>query len=209
MDRRRLAPTTEVKATSGRALWIVTVDAIAGGQLGGRCPGWDVGRASGWGRSADAGPLIDPAFSGSIRHDASSDALRGIRLPMGPTTGPPRSRSTELRAGPQTPAQARWFLAQALASFDVDVDWQTAALLTSEVASNAARHGKEPIDVTVSIDNEDVRVSIFDRGAGFHPGDRGPVGEDEGGWGLRLVEDLSSDWGVDRRDDGTEVWFRL
>jgi hypothetical protein len=38
-------------------------------------------------------------------------------------------------------------------------------------------------------------------------------GQDEavrtGGWGVNLIERLSSEWGVDRTDEGTEVWFRL
>jgi anti-sigma regulatory factor (Ser/Thr protein kinase) len=121
---------------------------------------------------------------------------------------PPRSRSTELRAGPRTAAEARWFLAEAMDVFGVEVDRDTAHLLTSELVSNAARHGKEPIDVTVSVD-EGLRVSVLDRGSGFDPDRLGSEPSSEGGWGLRIVQDLASEWGVDRRDDGTEVWFQL
>jgi anti-sigma regulatory factor (Ser/Thr protein kinase) len=98
---------------------------------------------------------------------------------------------------------------------DVDVDRDTVHLLISELASNAARHGKEPIDVSVSVAEEGLRVSVFDHGAGFDPEvlgfDRGSSGDPwaEGGWGLRVIDNLSSEWGVNRRDDGTEVWFRL
>lgn len=134
---------------------------------------------------------------------------------MGSAPGTPRSKSTELRAGPRTSAEARSFLSAAIESFDVDVDRDTVHLLISELASNAVRHGKEPIDVSVSAEEEGLRVSVFDRGAGF---DTEELGFDrdfsadpsaEGGWGLRVVDNLSSEWGVKRRDDGTEVWFRL
>jgi anti-sigma regulatory factor (Ser/Thr protein kinase) len=134
---------------------------------------------------------------------------------MGSAPGTPRSKSTELRAGPRTSAEARSFLSAAIESFDVDVDRDTVHLLISELASNAARHGKEPIDVSISAEEEGLRVSVFDRGAGF---DTEELGFDrdfsadpsaKGGWGLRVVDNLSSEWGVKRRDDGTEVWFRL
>lgn len=129
--------------------------------------------------------------------------------------GAPRSRSTELRAGPRTPAEARSFLSAALEALNVDVDRETARLLTSELASNAARHGEEPIAISVSAEEEGVRVSVFDRGAGFDPealridGDVSAQPWAEGGWGLQVVHNLASEWGVKRRDDGTEVWFRL
>jgi anti-sigma regulatory factor (Ser/Thr protein kinase) len=134
---------------------------------------------------------------------------------MGSAPGTPRSRSTELRAGPRTSAEARSFLSAAIEGFGVDVDRDTVHLLISELASNAARHGKEPIDVTISVAEEGLRVSVFDHGAGFDLEelgfDRESSGDPwaEGGWGLRVVDNLSSEWGVDRRDDGTEVWFRL
>jgi anti-sigma regulatory factor (Ser/Thr protein kinase) len=107
------------------------------------------------------------------------------------------------------------FLSEALERFDVDVDREAAYLLMSEIASNAARHGKEPIDVSISVEEEGLRVSVLDRGAGFDPEelrfDRDFTShpQAEGGWGLQVVHNLSSEWGVQRRDDGTEVWFRL
>lgn len=132
---------------------------------------------------------------------------------MGSVPDSSRSRSKELRAGPRTPQEARLFLSEALQSFEVEVDKDAAHLLTSEIASNAVRHGKEPIDVSVSVEEEGLRVSIFDRGSGFNPDelsfDQSLSADTEGGRGLQLVQLLSSEWGVRRRDEGTEVWFRL
>jgi anti-sigma regulatory factor (Ser/Thr protein kinase) len=132
---------------------------------------------------------------------------------MGLVPDSPRSRSKELRAGPTTATEARLFISEAMESFKVDVDKDAAQLLTSEIASNAVRHGKEPIDVSMSVEEPGLRVSVFDRGSGFDRDDlrfdQGLSLEAEGRRGLQLVHALSSDWGVERSDDGTEVWFRL
>jgi hypothetical protein len=47
---------------------------------------------------------------------------------------------------------------------------------------------------------------VHDQGPGFDPRDENTRGS---GWGVKLVEELSSDWGVERRDEGTEVWFKI
>ena len=139
--------------------------------------------------------------------------VRGKPSVMGRAPDSPRSESKELRAGPRTAEEARLFLSEALERFHVDVDADAVRLLTSEIASNAGRHGKEPIDVSVSVEEAGVRVSIFDRGSGFDPDelrfDQSFNPEAEGGRGLQLVHNLSSEWGVERHDEGTEVWFRL
>ena len=119
----------------------------------------------------------------------------------------PRTWTRVLPAGPTTAAEARWFLWDALNDQDLSTDMGDVTLLTSEVASNAAKHGKEPIDLTVSLeDPEGLRVSVFDRGGGF---DREEALAQDRWHGIHLVDELSLEWGVDRRDDGTEVWFRI
>jgi len=117
---------------------------------------------------------------------------------------PPKSRV--LPAGPHTSSEARWFLMEALMDRDVTVDVATAALLTGELASNAARHGGEPIGMSVSIEDDGLRVSVHDRGSGFDPTDEAIRGS---GWGVRLIEALASDWGVEQVEEGTEVWFKI
>ena len=135
----------------------------------------------------------------------------GTLAVMGLAPDPPRSRSKELRAGHRTAAEARLFLSEALESFGVEVDEDAAALMTSEIASNAIRHGKEPINVSISAEERGLRVSVLDRGSGFDAEELrfDQSLEIEGGRGLRIVHALSSDWGVERSEDATEVWFRL
>jgi anti-sigma regulatory factor (Ser/Thr protein kinase) len=95
---------------------------------------------------------------------------------------------------------------EALKDQDVNVDVGAAAVLTGELASNAARHGGEPIGMSVDIEDDGLRVSVHDRGPGFDPTDEAIR---SGGWGVRLVEALASDWGVRRDEGGTEVWFKI
>ena len=84
------------------------------------------------------------------------------------------------------------------------MDVETAALLTSEVASNAARHGREPIELSISLEKEGLRVSVVDQGAGFDSKD-----EALRGTRITLIEAVSSDWGAQQTEEGTEVWFKV
>jgi anti-sigma regulatory factor (Ser/Thr protein kinase) len=95
---------------------------------------------------------------------------------------------------------------EALKDHDMTVDVGTAALLTGELASNAARHGGEPIGMSVSIEHDGLRISVQDQGPGFDPADEAIRSS---GSGMRLVEALASDWGVERGEEGTEVWFTI
>lgn len=87
-----------------------------------------------------------------------------------------------------------------------------AMLLTSELVTNAVRHSgqasDDPIELTVSVETDLLRVMVRDQGTGFDPGDA-RARSDNGGWGFTLVRRLSSRWGVDRTGGGTDVWFEI
>jgi anti-sigma regulatory factor (Ser/Thr protein kinase) len=89
---------------------------------------------------------------------------------------------------------------------------EDAVLLTSELVTNAVRHAgldeQDEIEVTVSIDARALRVTVRDPGPGFDP-EAVVRRSDEGGWGLDLLRRLSSRWGVDRGEIGTDVWFEI
>jgi anti-sigma regulatory factor (Ser/Thr protein kinase) len=85
---------------------------------------------------------------------------------------------------------------------------EDAELLTSELVTNAVRHaGDDPIDLRASIDDSSLTVVVRDRGPSFDPGV--VVRTDTGGWGLSIVEELSTDWGVIANGEGNEVWFEI
>ena len=84
-----------------------------------------------------------------------------------------------------------------------------ARLLVTELVSNSVRHGDgDQVRVVYDVPAPDrFRCEVVDDGTGFLPLAR-PVGsQEDGGWGLYLVETLSETWGV--REGSTHVWFEL
>ena len=82
----------------------------------------------------------------------------------------------------------------------------TVSLLTTEVVANAVRHaGLRPSDRILffaRLEPDFARIEIADGGVGFDPRDV------RLGFGLRLVDKLASDWGVDL-SRGCRVWFEV
>ena len=82
---------------------------------------------------------------------------------------------------------------------------EDAALLVSELVTNAVVHGVGAISLRIDVEADAVRIEVADEGnVALAPS---PEPGAHGGWGLRLVEQLADDWGV--REGSTKVWFRL
>jgi anti-sigma regulatory factor (Ser/Thr protein kinase) len=82
-----------------------------------------------------------------------------------------------------------------------------AELLVSELVTNALRHGQGDISLRARVDEERLCVEVIDAGSGFvHDPCRSDF-ERVGGWGLDIVDVVSSRWGV--HDGATRVWFEL
>jgi anti-sigma regulatory factor (Ser/Thr protein kinase) len=80
-----------------------------------------------------------------------------------------------------------------------------AALMASELVTNAVVHGVGAISLRIDIDAAAVRIEVADQGnVAIAPS---PEAGAHGGWGLRIVEQLADDWGV--LEGSTRVWFRL
>jgi anti-sigma regulatory factor (Ser/Thr protein kinase) len=80
-----------------------------------------------------------------------------------------------------------------------------AALMVSELVTNALRHGVGVISLQIDIQPAGLWIEVSDEGeARLSPG---PSPGAHGGWGLRIVEELADEWGV--RAGSTKVWFRL
>lgn len=84
---------------------------------------------------------------------------------------------------------------------------ESAELLVSELAGNAVRHGHGQIVLRAGLDQDRLLVEVVDQGSGFERQLRHRDFEDVGGWGLDIVEELSSRWGV--HEGTTHVWFEL
>jgi anti-sigma regulatory factor (Ser/Thr protein kinase) len=87
-----------------------------------------------------------------------------------------------------------------------------APLVTTELVSNAVRHGAEPIVLLLRSSGNRLLVEVTDCGAGhvqprLAPGNGGP---DEGGLGLALVTSVATAWGVRRHGRRCKtVWASL
>jgi anti-sigma regulatory factor (Ser/Thr protein kinase) len=117
------------------------------------------------------------------------------------------------RIFPGTPdqvAHARRFVGRVLDGNPVADD---AALLTSELATNAVVHTASgqggTFAVAVRQHAAGVRVEVWDAGAVTAPVVRSPDQEREGGAGLGLVETIATRWGHLGDQGGRVVWFEV
>jgi len=86
-------------------------------------------------------------------------------------------------------------------------------LVISELVTNSVRHAgldaSEPVQLSVGVEGDTVRVAVRDPGPGFEPPGAPTDPAHVGGWGLVLVDQLAERWGVDREDDANVVWCEL
>ena len=86
---------------------------------------------------------------------------------------------------------------------------QVIVLLASELVSNAVKHADaDPVSIRFQVMPACVRVEVADDGPGFAPGPIEAIPGEVGGWGLYLVNELSSRWGV-IDGPGSRVWFEV
>jgi anti-sigma regulatory factor (Ser/Thr protein kinase) len=91
---------------------------------------------------------------------------------------------------------------------------EVAVLLATELVTNCVRHARitadEPLRLTASLHPTTLRLELWDNGTDGSVTRRATRPDQTGGgYGLDLVAQLSSEWGVDRDDHGTTVWLEL
>jgi anti-sigma regulatory factor (Ser/Thr protein kinase) len=83
-------------------------------------------------------------------------------------------------------------------------------LVISEVITNAVRHGGEDeMLVAVTPKQGYLCVQVTDTGDGFAPRPRAYAPDEDGGFGLFLIERLTRRWGLTRENNNTRVWFEF
>ncbi len=111
-----------------------------------------------------------------------------------------------LRPEPAAVGAARRLLVRQGVDRDLE---HTVCLLASEAVTNSVRHaGLGPHDrivLAARVTPDFVRVEVRDPGPGFDAG----VRHGAPGYGLRMLDILSSRWGVDRDEKGCRVWFEV
>jgi anti-sigma regulatory factor (Ser/Thr protein kinase) len=117
-----------------------------------------------------------------------------------------------LVTGPAAPAEARRRVRDAIRSWRVSVDLDTALLLTSELVTNAVRHeagqGAQSVMLTIASSRGRLRVDVHDTSCSLPAVAEVPA-DAETGRGLLLVETLSDEWGFYRTPAGKAVYFTL
>ena len=115
--------------------------------------------------------------------------------------------SIEMPRTPEAPFLARRALADLSDRVEPSV-LPDVRLLVSELITNSVKYGGEgPIRLEIEATGERVRAEIIDQGAGFKPVRRDGDLEKVGGWGLHLVEQLTTEWGT--YEGSTHVWFEI
>lgn len=84
---------------------------------------------------------------------------------------------------------------------------ENARLISTELVTNAYRHGEGEIELRVQLLDQRVRIEVIDAGTRRAPAVRERAGDETGGWGLRIVDHLALQWGVFQGT--THVWADL
>jgi anti-sigma regulatory factor (Ser/Thr protein kinase) len=153
--------------------------------------------------------------SASVAAPQHAEALREVcHLHSSVLNGPAESAasgeiSAEFLPEPDAPAAARRLVADALFERGRNGEFLgDAEVVVSELATNAVVHAKSLFSLAVRFEDSTVRISVGD-GSPVPPivRDAGPTAGF--GRGMRLVDTLCSDWGVDLAGGGKVVWAEL
>ena len=114
-------------------------------------------------------------------------------------------------AEPEAISHARAWLTSLAAGLVGEERLASLALVASEVVTNAVRHGGRGgrVRLAATPKQEFLCVQVTDEGPGFVPRPGAMASEENGGFGLFLVEQLTRRWGVTREDGATRVWFEF
>lgn len=129
---------------------------------------------------------------------------------MGGTRASERPGAVERRLPPQPSSvgEARHLVRDLLVAAERDDLIESAALLVSEVVTNALLHAGTPVDVRATLDEDGLRVEVGD-GSPHLPVRRRYATTAGTGRGMMMIEHLVDEWGVSRHQHGKTVWFRL
>jgi anti-sigma regulatory factor (Ser/Thr protein kinase) len=109
---------------------------------------------------------------------------------------------------PQSVPAARRFATGLLRGVSSDT-MEAVELMVSELATNCIRHTDSGFVLSVDRTGGDIRVEATD-GAGGKPEMRSPRPTDPSGRGLKIIDMLSADWGVEQHAaEGKTVWFTV
>lgn len=115
------------------------------------------------------------------------------------------SHDTTLKAAPISASGARAFVCRHLVDHRLAHLVEPVRLVVSELATNALVHGRTPFVVTLSREDDTVRLAVSDDSAWTTARATDQV-LSAGGRGLRIVDVVSRDWGVIPGEGSKTVW---
>lgn len=118
------------------------------------------------------------------------------------------SETLWLQPSAQAPSRARRWLSEWCSDWGCADVSDDAALLLSELITNAALHARTTITVSARFSAHELKVAVADRQPG-HPEGTMPGQSAEGGRGLPIVAAVADRWGVHSHRGGKVVWFVL
>jgi anti-sigma regulatory factor (Ser/Thr protein kinase) len=92
-------------------------------------------------------------------------------------------------ADPAELGHARELVRKTLAAWGRGEQAELVELVVTELATNALRHGTDPIDISLCYSGHDLRTEVHDHGTG-RPVRRQTTADDEQGRGLELLDGL-------------------
>ncbi len=111
---------------------------------------------------------------------------------------------------PEAVASSRRFVIASLRRLGADHVVQDAALIVSELATNAVLHARSPFRVSVDESVGVICISVQDVGDGHAAAHFGKPDEHAiNGRGIAIIEALARRWGCDTLSDGKVVWAEL
>ncbi|MBF5081980.1 SpoIIE family protein phosphatase [Quadrisphaera sp. INWT6] len=153
----------------------------------------------------DIEALVHAVMSG-VASDLSDDAaLLGLSY-AGPVG---QAAELDVEGSPGAPGLCRRFLHRQMDLWGVGGDTaDCAAVVLSELVTNAAIHAEGRVRLKLEVDDGRLRISVTDASTGL-PRQRQAEEGALGGRGLAIVEAMSEDWGVVMRPTGKTVWSQL
>jgi anti-sigma regulatory factor (Ser/Thr protein kinase) len=120
----------------------------------------------------------------------------------------------ELRIMVRCDSYAPKVVRQALERFpEAEQARDEALLVASELVSNAVRHShcarEEQLKVSACCERDRLRISVVDPGSSGRAARVVQRPPEQGGLGLKVVDELSERWGAQRHQDGYEVWAEV
>jgi anti-sigma regulatory factor (Ser/Thr protein kinase) len=118
--------------------------------------------------------------------------------------------SLQLGAHPQAASSARRFITDFCNAAGLPSEiCQTAALLVSELVTNALLHGRTSATMEIHRPADRLRVAVRDDNPVLPPIGDHPDLDAESGRGLTIVSVLADEWGIELVGEGKAVWFEL